>query len=82
MVGNTKKVSVLLDETEYGRFENYCKQQGFKKSTLTARLIRDHLVRETVAQQPIASYAVPSTKLLTSKQKKRRQARDSTQSKK
>ena len=58
MIGNTRKVSVLLDEVEYGRFEAYCKRQGFKKSTLAARLIRDHLEREIVAEQPLGSYAV------------------------
>ena len=72
MAGITKKVSVLLEESDYDRFESYCKQQGFKKSTLTARLIRDHLEREAVARQPTASYAVPATKLSVSKQKGRR----------
>lgn len=40
------KVSVILDEPEYRRFESYCEAKGFKKSTLIARLIRDHLDRE------------------------------------
>ncbi len=45
----TKKrnqVSVLLDQSEYDRFSAYCAEHGFKKSTLIARLIRDHLNRE------------------------------------
>ena len=37
------KISVLLDAEEFQRFNTYCEQQGFKKSTLIARLIRDHL---------------------------------------
>ena len=37
------KISVLLDSEEFQRFDAYCEQQGFKKSTLIARLIRDHL---------------------------------------
>ncbi len=37
------KITVLLDPEEFDRFEAYCEAQGFKKSTLIARLIRDHL---------------------------------------
>jgi hypothetical protein len=37
------KVSVLLDEDLYRIFEEYCRRNGFKKSTLAARLIREHL---------------------------------------
>ena len=39
-------VSVLLDQSEYDRFDSYCRKEGFKKSTLIVRLIRDHLDRE------------------------------------
>lgn len=41
-----RKVTVLLDEQEYGRYEAYCDKRGFKKSTLAARLIREHLDAE------------------------------------
>ena len=37
------KITVLLDRAEFGRFEAYCESQGFKKSTLIVRLIREHL---------------------------------------
>jgi len=37
------KVSVLLTKEELNRLERYCVQHGYKKSTLIARLIRDHL---------------------------------------
>lgn len=37
------KISVLLDSQEFDRFDAYCHERGFKKSTLIARLIRDHL---------------------------------------
>jgi hypothetical protein len=40
------KVSVLLTREELDRLEQYCVQRGYKKSTLIARLIRDHLDRE------------------------------------
>ena len=37
------KITVLLDRDEFERFDAYCEEAGFKKSTLIARLIRDHL---------------------------------------
>ena len=46
------KVSVLLSDAEAERFDEYCKLNGFKKSTLIARLIREHLEREKFSLQP------------------------------
>ena len=37
------KITVILPAEEFDRFDSYCQEQGFKKSTLIARLIRDHL---------------------------------------
>ena len=37
------KITVLLNPEEYVRFEAFCSERGHKKSTLAARLIRDHL---------------------------------------
>ncbi|MNK14030.1 hypothetical protein D3C87_321240 [compost metagenome] len=37
------RVQVLMKPEEADRFERYCHQRGHKKSTLIARLIRDHL---------------------------------------
>jgi hypothetical protein len=37
------KITVLLDGAEFGRFDAYCAKNGFKKSTLISRLIREHL---------------------------------------
>ena len=37
------KISVLLSSAEFDRFESFCKAKGHKKSTLVARLIREHL---------------------------------------
>jgi len=37
------QISVLLDHAEFKRFELFCEKQGYKKSTLIARLIRDYL---------------------------------------
>ena len=38
-----KKITVLLGPEEFQRFEDYCDERGFKKSTLIVRLIKDHL---------------------------------------
>lgn len=45
------KVSVLLTEEELARLERYCLELGHKKSTLIARLIRDHLNAEQLRVQ-------------------------------
>lgn len=37
------KISVLLDDEEFARFDTYCRERGYKKSTLIARLIRQFL---------------------------------------
>lgn len=37
------KIIVLLDESEFRWFEAFCLERGHKKSTLIARLIREHL---------------------------------------
>lgn len=46
-----KKVTVLLDEQEFRRFDSFCEERGFKKSTLAARLIREHLDKEAFDRQ-------------------------------
>lgn len=45
------RVQVLMSREEAQRFEAYCLERGFKKSTLIARLIREHLAEEHFAQQ-------------------------------
>ena len=40
------RVQVLFDEDDAARFDDYCRERGFKKSTLIARLVREHLDRE------------------------------------
>jgi metal-responsive CopG/Arc/MetJ family transcriptional regulator len=42
----TVRIQVLIDSDIARRFESYCRDRGFKKSTLIARLIRDHLDNE------------------------------------
>ena len=46
-----RRVTVLLDDDEFALFEKYCDEQGHKKSTLVARLIRALLERERVVSQ-------------------------------
>jgi metal-responsive CopG/Arc/MetJ family transcriptional regulator len=45
------RVHVLIPDDEAGRFDAYCKEKGFKKSTLIVRLIREHLDRERFQTQ-------------------------------
>jgi hypothetical protein len=40
------RVQVLMQPEEALRFEHYCARRGHKKSTLIARLIREHLEQE------------------------------------
>lgn len=40
------KISVLLDDDEAVRFDAFCANRGYKKSTLIVRLIKEHLDRE------------------------------------
>lgn len=40
------KISVLLGKEEAARFDAFCATQGYKKSTLIVRLIKEHLDRE------------------------------------
>ena len=44
------KISVLLERQTADRFDAYCRQKGFKKSSLIARLIREYLDREERGQ--------------------------------
>ena len=46
-----RQVTVLLEREEDIRFSAYCESRAFKKSTLIARLIREHLDREGFAVQ-------------------------------
>lgn len=55
---NTTKVTVLLDCAEFERFHRYCSLRGFKKSTLIARLIREHLNSESFETQGVLPFKV------------------------
>ena len=44
-------VNVLLSESEFARFQEYCETRGYKKSTLIALLIREHLNEEQISVQ-------------------------------
>jgi len=51
-MAQTVRVQVLMPEEEARRFEDYCRERGFKKSTLIARLVREHLDHEGYGSQP------------------------------
>lgn len=40
------RIQVLMDKAEAERFGAYCREKGYKKSPLIARLVREHLDRE------------------------------------
>ena len=46
------RVQVLMPKPEADRFSTYCWEKGYKKSPLIARLVREHLDRETFNAQP------------------------------
>ena len=48
---DTVRIQVLMPREEADRFDAYCRELGFKKSTLIARLIREHLTEVRFAQQ-------------------------------
>lgn len=50
-MSETVRIQVLMPRDEADRFEAYCRDRGFKKSTLIARLIREHLTQEHFTQQ-------------------------------
>jgi len=45
------KISVVLQPQEFDRFDAFCRAQGYKKSTLIVRLIRELMDREGFATQ-------------------------------
>lgn len=46
------RFQVILSDADDQRFAAFCAERGHKKSTLAARLIREHLDRERYAHQP------------------------------
>ena len=46
------RVQVLMPRPEADRFDTYCREKGYKKSPLIARLVREFLDRETFNLQP------------------------------
>jgi hypothetical protein len=54
------KVTVLLPQNEFARLDRYCREHAFKKSTLIAKLIREHLDREAAVVGETAAEAAPT----------------------
>jgi len=46
------RVQVLMSKVEADRFDAYCREKGYKKSPLIARLVREHLDSEGYNPQP------------------------------
>ena len=53
------KISVLLSNEEFIKFSDYCHQNGYKKSTLIQRLIREHLSAEGYISQESLPFKYP-----------------------
>lgn len=45
------RVQVLMPRPEADRFDTYCREKGYKKSPLIARLVREYLAKETFNPQ-------------------------------
>jgi hypothetical protein len=56
MDGSKHKITVIIEDEEFVRFEAYCNRNGFKKSTLICRLIREHLDSERFSLQRTLNY--------------------------
>ncbi len=48
------RITVLLEEDVDAQFTAFCQDKGFKKSTLAARLIREHLAQENTSFESAA----------------------------
>jgi len=46
------RIQVLMRKAEAERFEAYCREKGYKKSPLIARLVREFLDSEGFDPQP------------------------------
>lgn len=42
-MSDVERITVLLSKEQSVRLNQYCESYGFKKSTLIARLVKDHL---------------------------------------
>jgi hypothetical protein len=50
-MSDIERITVLLSRKEAVRLNQYCESQGFKKSTLIARLIKEHLDTAAIPSQ-------------------------------
>ncbi len=46
MAAKRKKITVLMGEAEFEKFDLFCQKRGFKKSTLLVWLLREFLKKE------------------------------------
>jgi hypothetical protein len=46
LMSDPVRIQVLISPEEAERFDSYCRERAFKKSTLIARLVREHLDAE------------------------------------
>lgn len=65
------KVSVVLPADEFQRFDSYCAEKGFKKSSLIVRLIREHMNNEGYRLQARLPLTEPDRAQATSGRQRR-----------
>jgi hypothetical protein len=59
MDASKHNITVIIEDEEFARFEAYCNRNGYKKSTLICRLIREHLDSERFSVQRTLDYNAP-----------------------
>jgi len=48
MVERQRKISVLLSEQEFQQLDKFCELNGYKKSTLVVRLLREFIAKNPI----------------------------------
>lgn len=66
-MAESARIQVLMPACEAEQFEAYCRDKGHKKSTLIARLVREHLAREGFAVQTTMTLDAPRRGFLAAK---------------
>ncbi len=51
MSAKQKKITVLLEQEEFDEFDDFCRANGFKKSTLLVRLLKEFLKHEASTKE-------------------------------
>lgn len=50
-MADVQRLTVILTSADYARLDAYCREQGHKKSTLVAKLVREYLATLPESEQ-------------------------------